>query len=280
VASRASVSWQNQPPGKAAGDQVAQELLDAAVLPLGSQRLTKSPTPLLNTPFTTVADDNFLDHNSWWKVNLSTGDLLAYLRAHQVKGLVSTGTGGGVSGPNQPTEYSLEFDPAHALAGNPDLQFSVVAAGANASWLRVDGQTIWYPARPADETAPTTGTVLISISSGPTRAVIDPATVSRLAAEFNGLLRTTPGKSSGVSCSPNERTLSISFFGGPGETSPVISASLSGCSSAWAIRGPSGDDLPALENGGHLLADAMRLLGVSPNGLYVPVPTPIPSAGG
>jgi hypothetical protein len=57
VAARASVSWQNQPPGKAAGNQVAQELVNAAVLPQGSQRLTKSPTPVLDTPFTTVADE-------------------------------------------------------------------------------------------------------------------------------------------------------------------------------------------------------------------------------
>jgi hypothetical protein len=252
--------------------------VSAALLSPGSQRLTKSPTRVLDKPFTTVADDNFLDDNTWWKVNVGTNELLRYLRAHPVKGLVSGGTGGGVSGPNQPTEYSLEFDPVHPLAGNPDLQFSLVSAGASASWLRVDGQAIWYPARTAEETAPTTGTVIISITSGPTRAVTDPAVVSRLATEFNGLLRTTPGKSAGVNCSANDRRLSISFTK-PGETSPTITASQSGCFPSWTARGPSGD-LPALEDGGNLLTDSLRLLGLPSNALAGLPPTPSPSAGG
>ena len=99
-------------------------------------------------------------------------------------------------------------------AGTRHLQFSVVSAGPRISWLRVDGQTIWYPARPADETAPTTGSVIISITSGPTRTVIDPAVVHRLATEFNRLLRTTPGKSSGVACF-EQRTERFSISFGP-----------------------------------------------------------------
>jgi hypothetical protein len=284
LAIRSSVGWLNQPPGKAAGDQVARELVSAVPLPPGSQRLTKSPTPVLDKPLTTVPDDNFLDHNAWWKVNLSTKDLLSYLRAHPLKGLVLRVTGSGVDGFNQPMVFELQFDPAHPLGGNPDqrggnpdLDFNIVSGGNRASWLRIDGQTIWYPARPVDETAPTTGTVNISLTSGATRTVTDPAAVSRLATEFNRLLRTTPGQSGGVACTANEQTISSSFTK-PGETTPTITASLSGCSIDWAIRGPSGD-LPGLQDGGDLLTDALRLLGVSPNALHVPAPTPIPSSG-
>ena len=161
-----SFSWLNQPPGKAAGDQVAQALVDAALLPPGSQRLTKSPIPVLEKRSTTIGNDNFLDHNAWWKVDLSTHDLLSYLRAHPLKGLVLRVTGSGVDGFNQPTQYELEFDGAHPLAGNPALQYTIVSAGTGASWVRVDGWTIWYPARPAAETAPTMGTVVISVTSG------------------------------------------------------------------------------------------------------------------
>ena len=234
--------------------------------------------PVLDKPSTTIGNDNFLDHHAWWKADLSTKDLLAYLRAHPLKGLVVRVTGSGVSGFNQPFQYELEFDGAHPLAGNPALQYTFASAGTGASWVRVDGWSIWYPARPANETAPTTGRVNISLTSGPARAVTDPAVVHRLATEFNGLLRTTPGRSSGRNCSPDERTLSISFTK-PGATAPTINASLSGCFNAWAIRGPSGD-LPALEDGGALSRDALRLLGVSPNALYVPAPTPVPTAGG
>jgi hypothetical protein len=278
VAVHASTGWLHQAPGKAAGEQVAQELVDAAVLPPGSQRVSTSPIPVLDKPATTIADDNFLDRNSWWKVNLPTSDVLSYLRAHPIKGLVLTVTGGGVSGPNQPTVYELGFEPAHPSAGNPTLQFAVVRAGVGASWFRADGQTIWYPARPAGEAAPATGRVVMSITSGPTRTVTAPAVVSRLAREFNSLLRTTPGTSSGVSCSPNERSLSISFTK-PAEPSPTITASRSGCFPAWAVRGPGGD-LPALEDGGDLLTDALRLLGLPSNALYALPTTASPSASG
>jgi hypothetical protein len=278
VAVRSSVSWLNQPPGKAAGDQVAQELVDAAVLPPGSQRLTKSPIPVLEKPSTTIGNDNFLDHNAWWKVKLSTHDLLSYLRAHRLKGLVLRVTGSGVSGFNQPTQYELEFDGAHPLAGNPALQYTIVSAGDGASWVRVDGWTIWYPARPADETAPTTGTAVISLTSGPTRTVTDPAVVHRLATEFNGLLRTTPGRSGGPACTANDRTVTIAFTK-PGETAPTLSAWESGCFPAWVVRGPGGD-LPSLEDSGNLLNDALRLLGLPSDALAGLPPTTSPSAGG
>ncbi len=285
MAIRTSGSWLDQQPGKAAGERVTQDLVNAVMLPPGSQRLTNSPTPILDKPLDITPDDNLLDHNAWWKVDLSTKDLLSYLRAHPLKGLVLRVTGSGVDGPNQPMVYELDFVVAHPpggnpdwRGGNPDVDFNIVSAGANASWLRIDGRTIWYPARPADETAPATGTVFISLTSGPTRTVTDPAAVSRLAAEFNRLLRTTPGGGGGKNCTADDQTVSISFTK-PGETSPTITASLSGCSIAWLVRGPSGD-LPALQDGGDLLADALRLLGVSPNALYVPAPTPIPSSAG
>jgi hypothetical protein len=175
-------------------------------------------------------------------------------------------------------QYELEFDGAHPLAGTPALQYTITAAGPHASWVRVDGWSIWYPARAPAETAPTTGTVVISLSSGPMRTVTDPAVVRRLATEFNGLLRTTPGRRYGRNCNVGERSLAISFVG-QGATVPAIAATLSGCSIVWGVRGPSGD-LPGLEDGGNLLSDALRLLGVSPNALFVPAPTPVPSAGG
>lgn len=216
---------------------------------------------MLDKPSTTIGNDNFLDHNAWWKADLDTKQLLSYLRAHPLKGLVLRVTGSGVSGFNQPMQYELEFDGAKPLAGNPALQYTITAAGAHASWVRVDGWSIWYPPRPADESAPTTGTVVISVESGPTRKVTDPAAVRRLATEFNGLLRTTPRWGGGRNCTAADRTLTISFAK-PGEISPTITASQSGCAPLWLVRGPGGD-LPSLEDdSGKLLTDALRLLGL------------------
>ncbi len=273
TAIRSTFSWLNIPPGKSAGEQVAQDLVDAAVLPPGSQRLTKSPSPVLDKPSGTIANDNFLDRNTWWKANLSTKDLLSYLRAHPLKGLVLRVTGSGVDGFNKPMQYELEFDGAHPLPATPAVQYTITSAGAGASWVRVDGWTIWYPARPAAETAPSAGVVTIGISSGPTRTVTDPAVVRRLATEFNSLLRTTPGHYAGPNCGPNDRTLTISFTK-PGGAAPTITASESGCFPAWAVRGPGGD-LPALDDTGSamLRTDALHLLGDPAGGLAGPPPT-------
>ena len=192
AARSAAMGWLSQPPGKAAGEQVAQELVDAAVLPSGSQRLAKSPLHALDTAFSTVAADNLLDHPAWWRVNLSMKELLTFLRARPPKGLGSRHHRRGCFGVQPATVDGLVFDPAHPLAGSPDLQFSVTSAGEHASWVRVDGQTIWYPARPAEETAPTQGSVTLAVTSGPTRTVTTPAVVLRLATEFNRLIRTRP----------------------------------------------------------------------------------------
>ena len=88
----------------------------------------------------------------------------------------------------------------------------------------------------------------------------DPAVVRRLATEFNGLLRTTPGRSGGRNCTASERTLTIAFTK-PGGTTPTLSAWESGCYPAWVVRGPGGD-LPSLEDGGNLLTDALQILGL------------------
>jgi hypothetical protein len=260
---RSATTWQHQPPGKPAGEAAAQALLDAAVLLPGAQRLTSSPSSALDQPFTTVADDNFLDRPAWWKVNLSADETVTYLQTHPPAGLISSGSGGGVSGPGQPTIHGLTFGPASPFPGNPALQYSVVAASDRSSWVRADGQTIWYPPRPAAETAPTAGVVTVSVSRGPTRKVTDPASVQRLATELNRLIPSTPSKSSGVSCPPNVRTLSIAFAK-TGAPHPVVVATTTACSVSWNVRGPSGD-LPALDGGVDLRADALRLLGLPAN---------------
>ena len=124
---------------------------------------------------------------------------------------------------------------------------------------------------PPPRHAPSDGTVTISVSSGPTRQVTDPATVSRLAIEFNRLIRTTPGKSSGVSCAPNERTLSLAFSK-RGALHPSVVASTYPCSVSWSVHSPSGV-LPSLDGGADLRNDALRLLGLTEAALSPPPPT-------
>jgi hypothetical protein len=154
----------------------------------------------------------------------------------------------------------------------------MIAAGHDSSWLRADGQTIWYDARPTAETAPTEGIVTLSIVGGPTRRLTDPATVRRLATEFNGLIRLTPETFSGPMCGPNDQTLTM-VFAAPGALAPTITASASGCGIGWDVRGPSGT-LPGLDGrGSNLVTEALRLLGLGPTALSAPLPSAGAPAG-
>ena len=259
-----ATTWQHQPPGKAAGEAVAQQLVAAAVLPAGAQRLAKSPSPGLNRPSSTLLDLNLIDHYGWWKVNLSPPELLAYLRHRPPAGLISSGSASG-SSPDEVETDSLSFGPKGAAPGRPQLLFTVTAAGERASWLRVDGQTIWYPPRPAAENAPADGTVTISLSSGPTRKVSEQQSVRRLGTEFNRLIRTTPLVSTGVACLTNQRTLSLAFTKA-GTPHPTVVTTKAPCAPAWEVSGPGGA-LPSLDGGADLLTDALRLLGLTSNAL-------------
>jgi hypothetical protein len=155
----------------------------------------------------------------------------------------------------------------------------MTTAACSAAFQTAPGDT----PSPAKETAPAIGEVGISISPGPTgteiaRAVIDPTAVSRLANEFNALVPPAPGASVRASCSANNQKLEISFHDEP-ETRPSITASLSGCSASWAVRGPS-RDLPPLKNSGHLMTDALQVLGLPSDALDGLPSRPSRSAGG
>jgi hypothetical protein len=264
----AATTWQHSPSGKPAGEAAAQELVDLAALPPGGQRLSTSPSPALDRPSSTMANDNFIDHHTWWKVGLSTDELLSYLRGHVPAGMTVSESGGGTIATGQPPTQSLTFGATGPSPGNPALQFTVVAASDRSTWLRIDGQTIWYPPRPTAETAPTDGAVTVSVSRGPTRKVSDLPSVRLLATEFNRLIRTTPGVIAGVACLQNQRTLAISFTK-TGAIHPALVTTTTACSVSWSVRGPSAA-LPALDGGADLRADALRLLGLPANALWSP----------
>lgn len=270
-ATHPAVSWQHQAPGKPAAERVAQELVDAAVIPPDSQRLSISPSTGLDHPFLEVAALNLIDRNAWWKVNLSADSLVAYLKSHPPSKMILSGSGG-ASGPHQPTVHSLRFDgTGSGPGGEPTLLLSVVSAGKQNAWLRADGQTIWYPPRPDAETAPSDATITISLSSGPTRKITDRASVRRLAAEFNELTISPPFVSAG-GCWVRPM-LSIAFAKA-GSTHPSLVATTSPCGSSFGlgVSGPHGS-LPALGAGAALITDALRLLGVPSTALE-----PSPSA--
>jgi hypothetical protein len=269
-ATQAALSWRHQPPGKPAAEKVAQELVDAVVLSPGSQRLSTSPSPLLDQPWTEVAVLNFVGRHAWWKSTLSADGLISYLKAHIPAGMVLGGTASG-TGPHQPPTHSMSFYALGGDGGNPAVQLSVVTDGVGSSWLRIDGQTVWYPPRPAGEFASATGTVTISFSGGRTRTVSDAGSVRRLATEFNALTVQPPYVSAGGTCSGNEPLLSVAFIQRSAAT-PSLIATTGGCRRGWAVIGTHGN-LPTLQATEILQTDALGLLGLPVTALNGPAPT-------
>ena len=171
----------------------------------------------------------------------------------------------------------------HGVSRGMGLAFALVGLVAVTACSEAFQTAPGDPPSSAKETAATVGGVLISVSPGPTgaeiaRAVIDPTAVSRLATEFNKLVPAAPGTSVRASCLANERTLEIAFDDEP-ETRPTITASLTGCSASWTVRGASGA-LPPLMNGGQLLTDALHVLGLPSVALDGLAPTHSRPAGG
>jgi hypothetical protein len=155
----------------------------------------------------------------------------------------------------------MSFDALGGDGGKPTVQLSVVAAGTSGSWLRVDGQTVWYPPRPAGEFASASGTATISFSGGRTRTITDPASVRRLATEFNALTVQPPFASAGGNaCGGTEPMLSIAFTT-PGATGPSLIATAGGCRTGWSVIGLHGN-LASLEGSQALQTDALGLLGL------------------
>jgi hypothetical protein len=266
---RSLTTWREQGPGVQAAEQAAQRLVGAAVIPPGAQRLATSPSRGLDRSLTAVGAENVVERHAWWKVSLSAAELLAFLRNHPPAGMAS-GVSASRTDPHQAASRLLSFSPTGASRGQPTPYLTVEAASKRTSWLRVDGQTIWYAPRPAAEYAPTSGTVTISLSNGPARKVTDPQSVRRLATEFNRLDRRAPLASTGVACSSGERTLSIAFTKAGG-LKPTLVAGKGSCGSSWLARGPNGG-LPAFLGGVDLLTDALRLLGLPANALWSPAP--------
>lgn len=264
-ATHTALSWQHQPPGKPAAEKVAQELLDAAVLPPGSQRLATSPSPLLDQPWTEVAVLNFVGRHAWWKSNLSADGLRAFLKTHIPAGMTLGGTSS-ATGPNQPPVHSMSFYALGGDGGNPTLQLSIVAAGASTAWLRLDGQTVWYPPRPAGEFAAATGTATISFSGGRTRTMTDAVSVRRLAAEFNALTVQPPYVSAGGTCGGVSQPMLSVAFTKQGAARASLIATTGGCGSGWNVIGLNAN-LPSLQGSRELLNDALGLLGLPPTAL-------------
>jgi len=129
----------------------AEQLLALMNVPPGAARSSSAPLPSLQQPPQLPSSPYLIDKPAWWTVPSSASATLAWLKAHPPEGLRPTvsGSGGGPHGPFSYLGYAGRgrFNP-------PTLLIEVVPNGANASAIRVDGQTIWQPPRPVETLAP------------------------------------------------------------------------------------------------------------------------------
>lgn len=250
----------------AAAQADAQSLLGLFEVPPGATRLAVAPKPLpgpLSLPNPEAAGTNTTRVlvTSWWSYSGTLKQATDWFAAHPPAG-TTAGELGFSNGPSSETKYlSYDRKPTPQLAQR-SLGISVLHVGGR-TLLRVDAESVWIPARPADATIPAgvTRVVVTKDEPGSNGVVPKPVTlpavtgsrsVAAIVSAFNGLSRPVPGQM--TSCPQSTGgVLQFAFYQGSSKA-PVATAAtvVTGCGGVTlSVRGGAqGLDLnlsPALD---------------------------------
>jgi hypothetical protein len=271
----------------------AAAMLAAFVPPPGATRLSSAPTGsggiLKHTAFTVGIEDQ-LDDASFWRVPASAGTVLNFEKAHlphQFK-LSSWGSVGDTLGtlpkPGRPIRPSLQPYPignaygawldSWTLPGVPgvialrELTVEVTDPSSNVTYVRVDSNVAWIPARPASERVPA-GVTVVTITASPDMnhpkgtpapvTVTSPAEVAKIVALLDGLSLNT----SGVHGCPMEagKGITLSFRVKQGD--PVLATAsepIPSCGGVGFVIG--GVQQPGLADWGTFTSKVLAIAGV------------------
>jgi hypothetical protein len=132
----------------------AQRLLGLLVLPAGSRRLPARPVPQsLSQPGVSIGGPgNFLDRDRLYRLPMTVAHAIAFLRAHEPRGTVNSGTGGGGTSDGV-TITAIAFTKRRVSRGINQIVLveTLTPGAAGSSLLRADAQVVWYPPRSAAE---------------------------------------------------------------------------------------------------------------------------------
>lgn len=253
----------------------ARHLLASFVPPLGARRLQRAPNAgegMLRQPSLTPGVFHLIDKASFWKVPGEPQQLLTWERARLPRQFESAGTSTEFDHGTTilwGDEYSLPAVPTVLL--ERDLLIAAVRAGHGQTYIRVDAQITWVPAKPAAELVPKAARVVtVRLQAGygagrtlraGTATVIDPAGVRRIAALVDAL--PLAGWET-VSCpmySSGEVTLTFRARAG-GPALAKVSAHLIGCPPATFTAG--GRQLPMLTTTTSFVRQVAKAAGLRP----------------
>jgi hypothetical protein len=131
----------------------SKRLVGLANVPPEARPQSSAPLPSLEQPPEAPSSRYLLDTAVWWSLPSTASNLLSWLRNHPPEGLRAAGEGSGttVTGPVWYLRYGDEAAPAYSAA---TLFVEVAPHGSSRSAVRVGGQTMWLPPRPAREYVP------------------------------------------------------------------------------------------------------------------------------
>lgn len=184
------------PANKRAAERDAGRLLQSAVLPPGSVRVSVEPRGdgrlLRNAP--EASTGLLVDRSGWWRTSRSLASVVAFIKSHPPAGSARSGSGQ-QGGPGVPHNHLLGFSltPVQGVTSSRGVLFESAALRGGGTGIRIDAQEIWLLARPAGERVPA-GVHEITVVKGwrgrpPlfSRAVSAPAKVRKIVAWLDAL---------------------------------------------------------------------------------------------
>jgi hypothetical protein len=255
----------------------ARHILASFVPPPGARRLRRAPGAgegMLRQPFQTPGVFHLIDKASFWKVPGQPQQLLNWEGAHLPRQFRTAGTS--TESDHGTTilwgqEYSLPAVPTVLL--ERDLLIAAVRAGHGKTYIRVDAQVTWVPAKPAAELVPKAAQVVtVRLQAGygagltqraGTATVTDPARVRRIAALVDALPLAGWETISCPMYSGGAVTLTFRARAG-GPALVKVSADLIGCPPASFTA--HGGQLPLLTTTTSFVRQVAKVAGLRPPG--------------
>jgi hypothetical protein len=191
----------------------AAELLQRVVVPPDATSYSGTlPTPLREASFKPDTP-NLVDVHRVWLVPEPMNRVLAFERAHLPKGFVVSGNGqSGRLDSAAPQSKFLSFMvntplPPNGPIESENLVVTFAPRTKTTTFVRVDAQAIWQPARDRATIVPAGDRVITIVTDGHRRAITDAGKVRRIERAFNALPEEVPGSGS---CPPNA-PLTVTF---------------------------------------------------------------------
>jgi hypothetical protein len=241
---------------------LADELLDRATLPPGARPSSAPLPPILALPATSPSATTLVDHHRQFAVPTAAPEVAAFLQDHPNPGTASDGIGS-VTGAGNTIAYFVDEAVANItgdLIVSAEIEYSVTAANAATSVLRVDAIVIWGPRHPHIPARDVVVVATRELASDPHRrtriVVTDAPTVAQLVAAFEKSKEDVAVRHCPLAIG-NPDVYSLSFAAsGTARPDVVVSIAATGCSDAEVQV--DGHAAPVL-TGGELLAGAQQL---------------------